>query len=199
MQVLLPKLIRVMDTCFEFILVFECCNKATPSHFYPQLKLRLYTFVPGLLPLSSSYLSDFPNVFVSATGTGFYEQCFPSDSVNLGFSCLAIQWLRKKPCNLTRAILHSFSEVPQERNMFAKQAEKDWEQFLLMRAKELAKGEKHVYTDSKKNIHVYRVKISHREVKFSFTSRISLRTCHLINLRSLLIMFYLWFKVVGWH
>ena len=34
--------------------------------------------------------------------------------------------------------------------MFAKQAEKDWEQFLLMRAKELAKGEKHVYTDSKK-------------------------------------------------
>lgn len=178
-----------MDTCFEFILVFECCNKATPSHFYPQLKLRLYTFVPGLLPLSSSYLSDFPNVFVSATGTGFYEQCFPSDSVNLGFSCLAIQWLRKKPCNLTRAILHCFSEVPQERNMFAKQAEKDWEQFLLMRAKELAKGEKHVY----------RVKISHREVKFSFTSWISLRTCHLINLRSLLIMFYLWFKVVGWH
>ena len=83
--------------------------------------------------------------------------------------------------------------------MFAKQAEKDWEQFLLMRAKELAKGEKHVYTDSKKNVHVYRVKISHREVKFSFTSRISLRTCHLINLRSLLIMFYLWFKVVGWH
>lgn len=100
----------------------------------------IFYYVQGLLPLSSSYLSDFPNVFVSATGTSFYEQCFPSDSVNLGFSCLAIQWLRKKPCNLTRAILHCYSEVPQERNMFAKQAEKDWEQFLLMRAKELSKG-----------------------------------------------------------
>ena len=34
--------------------------------------------------------------------------------------------------------------------MFIKQAEMDWEQFLLMRAKELAKGEKHVYTNSSK-------------------------------------------------
>ncbi|XP_022777779.1 indole-3-acetate O-methyltransferase 1-like [Stylophora pistillata] len=100
----------------------------------------IFYLLQGSLPLSSSYLCDFPNVFVSATGTSFYEQCFPSESVNLGFSCLAIQWLRKKPCNLTKAVLCYFSKVQGERNLFTKQAEKDWEQFLLMRAKELAKG-----------------------------------------------------------
>lgn len=100
----------------------------------------IFYFLQGLLPHSSSYLLDFPNVFVSASGTSFYKQCFPSESVNLGFSCMAIQWLRKKPCNLTKAVLCCFSKVQSERNMFTKQAEKDWEQFLLMRAKELAKG-----------------------------------------------------------
>ncbi|XP_022796413.1 gibberellic acid methyltransferase 1-like [Stylophora pistillata] len=100
----------------------------------------IFYFLQGLLPHSSSYLLDFPNVFVSASGTSFYKQCFPSESVNLGFSCMAIQWLRKKPCNLTKVVLCCFSEVQSERNMFTRQAEKDWVQFLLMRAKELAKA-----------------------------------------------------------
>jgi len=39
----------------------------------------------GLLPVPSSYLTDFSNVFVSATATNFYDQCFPSGLVNLGF------------------------------------------------------------------------------------------------------------------
>ena len=34
------------------------------------------------------------------------------------------------------------SEIPDERNEFCKQAEKDWERFLLMRARELSKGKK---------------------------------------------------------
>ena len=63
----------------------------------------------------------------------------------MDFSFMAVQWLRKKPCNLTKALLHCFSEV-----LEAKQAEEDWEQFLLMRAKELTKGAKHVYTNSEK-------------------------------------------------
>ena len=80
----------------------------------------------------------------------------------MGFSFMAVQWLRKKPCNLTKALLHCFSEVLEERNMFAKQADEDWEQFLLMRAKELTKGAKHVYTNSEKNSHkFYSAKVSH--------------------------------------
>ena len=97
-------------------------------------------FFVGLLPAPFSHLEDLPNVFVSATGTTFYDQCFPSGSVNFGFCCLAAQWLNKKPCNLSKAILHCLSEVPDERNEFNKQAEKDWERFLLMRARELSKG-----------------------------------------------------------
>jgi len=94
----------------------------------------------GLLPAPSSYLADFSNVFVSATGTNFYDQCFPSGFVNFGFCCFAAQWLSQKPCNLTKAVLHCLSEVPDETSKFRKQAEKDWERFLLMRARELSKG-----------------------------------------------------------
>lgn len=100
----------------------------------------LFYFLQGLLPGPSSYLTDFPNVFVSATGTNFYDQCFPSGFVNFGFCCLSAQWLSQKPCNLTKAVLHCLSEVPDERHEFSKQAEKDWERFLLMRARELSKG-----------------------------------------------------------
>ncbi|XP_078344349.1 uncharacterized protein LOC144640369 isoform X2 [Oculina patagonica] len=100
----------------------------------------LFYFLQGLLPGPSSYLTDFPNVFVSANGTNFYEQCFPSGSVNFGFSCLAAHWLSRKPCNLTKALLHCLSEVPDERKEFSRQAEKDWERFLLVRARELATG-----------------------------------------------------------
>ena len=96
----------------------------------------------GLLPAPSSYLTDLPNVFVSVSGTNFYDQCFPSGFVNFGFCCMAAQWLRQKPCNLTKAILHCLSEVPDEIREFRKQAEKDWERFLLMRARELSKGKR---------------------------------------------------------
>ena len=77
---------------------------------------------------------------MSATGTNFYDQCFPSGFVNFGFSCLAAHWLSQKPCNLTRAVLYSFSEDPDETSQISVQAEKDWERFLLMRARELSKG-----------------------------------------------------------
>ena len=77
---------------------------------------------------------------MSATGTNFYDQCFPSGFVNFGFCCLAAQWLSKKSCNLTKAVLHYRSQIPDERDEFSKQAEKDWERFLLIRARELSKG-----------------------------------------------------------
>jgi hypothetical protein len=53
---------------------------------------------------------------------------------------MAAHWLSRKPCNLTKAVLYTFSKVPDERNEFSGQAEKDWERFLLMRARELSKS-----------------------------------------------------------
>ena len=53
---------------------------------------------------------------------------------------MAAQWLSQKPCNLTKAVLHCLSKVPDEREQFRRQAEKDWERFLLIRARELSIG-----------------------------------------------------------
>lgn len=53
---------------------------------------------------------------------------------------MAAHWLSRKPCNLTKTVLHCLSEFPDERDEFSRQAEKDWERFLLMRARELSKG-----------------------------------------------------------
>ena len=43
-----------------------------------------------------SYLKRNKDVFVTASGTGFYAQCFPSKSVHLGFSATAMHWLKER-------------------------------------------------------------------------------------------------------
>jgi len=60
---------------------------------------------------------------------------------------MAAYWLSQKPRNLIKAVLHIFSEDPDERNKFRVQAEKDWERFLLMRARELSIGKTLNYLD----------------------------------------------------
>ena len=75
-----------------------------------------------------------------ASGTNFYEQCLPSNSVNLGFSGTSFHWLSKKPCDLTDDIMSIFNKVPDENEKFRLQAERDWEQILLHRAAELVPG-----------------------------------------------------------
>ncbi|XP_031554663.1 probable S-adenosylmethionine-dependent methyltransferase At5g37970 [Actinia tenebrosa] len=94
----------------------------------------------GLVPGPRSYLLDFPNVFVMASGTNFYDQCFPNDSVTLGFSSNCTHWLRDKPCDITGTIFPLFTTVPQEKEKFRVQAEKDWELYLTKRAAELRPG-----------------------------------------------------------
>ncbi|XP_028515288.1 caffeine synthase 1 [Exaiptasia diaphana] len=83
---------------------------------------------------------DFQNVFVMACGTNFYSQCVPSNTVHLVFSASSAHWLRKKPCDITGALHQSMMTDQKEKEMFAKQAEKDWELFLLNRAEELVPG-----------------------------------------------------------
>ena len=60
--------------------------------------------------------------------------------MNLGFSSIAVHWLSRKPCNISDADVHLLTKNPVEREMFRKQAESDWESFLLLRAKELSPG-----------------------------------------------------------
>jgi hypothetical protein len=51
-----------------------------------------------------------------------------------------MQWLRDKPCDMTDALMTECITVPEEKEMFRKQAEKDWELILLHRAAELMPG-----------------------------------------------------------
>eukprot|EP01083_Nonionella_stella_P164578 545135_1 len=98
----------------------------------------------------------FPNVYCSATGTSFYRQCFPPESVSLGFSSTAMHWLSAPPCPFESAIHHSqvgarlkedTSLDPDTRkrmvstlSQWVDQARKDWEAILLNRSREMMSG-----------------------------------------------------------
>ncbi|XP_078603216.1 uncharacterized protein LOC144877186 [Branchiostoma floridae x Branchiostoma japonicum] len=108
-----------------------------------------FLMLEGLLPEQEikSFYTDFPNTFVSACGTSFYKQnssnarqMLPPLSVHFGYSSTAEHWLQEKPCNLPNATLHVFETDEKSMKLFAIQATKDWELFLLQRAKELVAG-----------------------------------------------------------
>ena len=77
---------------------------------------------------------------MSACGTSFYKQCFPPESVHLGFSATAMHWLLKKPCNITGALHHVMITDENEKASFVKQAAEDWQTILLQRAEEIKEG-----------------------------------------------------------
>ena len=51
-----------------------------------------------------------------------------------------------RPCVIPDAVTHVTSENEEVRAKFSTQGARDWEQILLMRAKELASGKCHTYT-----------------------------------------------------
>jgi hypothetical protein len=85
------------------------------------------------------------NVFVTASGTSFYEQVMPSSTVHLGISAWAAQWLSQSPAIRMNHIYYAGAEG-ENRQRFAEQAAKDWLQFLTMRTNELVSGGKFVMT-----------------------------------------------------
>ena len=86
------------------------------------------------------YTEDFDNVFVTASGTGFHQQCFPSGTVQLGLSFTAMHWLSEQPAELPDALHACQAADGPERARFAAVAAADWERILLARARELAPG-----------------------------------------------------------
>jgi len=85
------------------------------------------------------YVVDEPNVFPCAIGRSFYENVLPPRSVNLGWSSYAAVWLSRIPTLIPGHFFpaHSTGKVRAE---FGRQAAKDWETFLALRAKELRPG-----------------------------------------------------------
>lgn len=85
------------------------------------------------------YATDDPHVYPAAVGKSFYETVLPPGSVHLGWSSYAAVWLSRAPALIPGhfIFLRSTGAV---RTAFERQAARDWETFLSLRAKELRPG-----------------------------------------------------------
>ena len=88
---------------------------------------------------SDRYTLEEPNVFPGAIGRSFYDQVLPADCVHLGWSSYAAVWLSRVPGPIPGHFIAMGSKggPPPE---FVRQAAKDWEAFLSLRALELRPG-----------------------------------------------------------
>ena len=102
--------------------------------------LLLFCMILGLIPGSKGLLEAFQNLFVTACGTSFYSQCLPPNYVDLGFSSTAMHWLSAKPCNIADGLHHTMIQDEKEKELFKKQAAKDWQTILANRAEEMKTG-----------------------------------------------------------
>jgi len=93
-----------------------------------------------LLNNPDSYLKTDSGVFSSAVGRSFYGQVLPSNSVTLGWSSWAVQWLSSAPGPIPDQVQVSYSKDAKTRADYRGQAAQDWQNFLLARGRELCAG-----------------------------------------------------------
>lgn len=87
-----------------------------------------------------SYLTDDPACFSSAIGRSFYAQILPSNTVTLGWTSWAVMWLREVPGEISDHVFVAYSADESARAAFARQAAKDWQEYLSFRGRELRPG-----------------------------------------------------------
>ena len=93
-----------------------------------------------------SYLHKDQATFASAVGRSFYSQILPSNSVHLGWSSWAIQWLSRVPAVIDDHLQVAYCADTSVRAAFAKQAAHDWHEFVAFRGRELCPGGRLVVT-----------------------------------------------------
>jgi hypothetical protein len=84
-------------------------------------------------------LADTPNLFIFGSGTSFYRQVLPDNSLSFGFSATAMHWISRRPRMIADHV-QAVGAAPAEREQFRAQALQDWETILLARARELRSG-----------------------------------------------------------
>jgi hypothetical protein len=87
-----------------------------------------------------SYLRDDPAVFSAAIGRSFYQQILPSNSVTLGWSSWAVQWLSRVPAPIPDHVQVHYSRDSAARSSYDRVAVDDWIAFLTARSRELVPG-----------------------------------------------------------
>jgi hypothetical protein len=86
-----------------------------------------------------SYVRGEPNEFPSAIGRSFYRNVLPANHVDLAWSAYAAVWLSQIPTQIPDHFFIPFS-TGAVRAAFDRQAARDWETFLSLRATELRSG-----------------------------------------------------------
>ena len=107
-----------------------------PRNNYNALFRILHGVDEGPAP---SYLNEFENVFAMASGTSFYRQLLPDNSLDLGFSSTAMHWLSQKPCDISDHV-QAVGASGDELAAFQRQGHADWRTILVHRARELRPG-----------------------------------------------------------
>ncbi|MFG1932174.1 SAM-dependent methyltransferase [Mycobacterium sp. NPDC048908] len=87
-----------------------------------------------------SYLKKDAATFASAIGRSFYTQILPSNSVNLGWSSWAVQWLARVPTPVPDHLQVAYSRDEGVKAAHAKQAAFDWHEFVAFRGREMSPG-----------------------------------------------------------
>jgi hypothetical protein len=85
------------------------------------------------------YTMEDPSVFPSAIGRSFYENVFPREQVDLGWSSYAAVWLSRIPALIPGHFV-SVASTGAVRAAFDRQGADDWRSFLSLRARELRPG-----------------------------------------------------------
>jgi hypothetical protein len=87
-----------------------------------------------------TYLVKDAATFASAVGRSYLRQILPSNSINLGWSSWAIQWLSRIPMPVGDHVHVACSRDEQARTAYARQAAHDWHEFIAFRGRELSPG-----------------------------------------------------------
>jgi hypothetical protein len=85
-----------------------------------------------------SYLHTDAKSFASAIGRSFYGQIVPSNTVNLGWTAWATQWVSRIPCEFHDHVHVAYSNDDAARAAYAHRAALDWNDFVAFRGRELA-------------------------------------------------------------
>ncbi|XP_046560333.1 S-adenosyl-L-methionine:benzoic acid/salicylic acid carboxyl methyltransferase 3-like [Haliotis rubra] len=100
----------------------------------------LFKRMSGIIPDPPSYLLEMDNVYVLASVTNFYKQCVPSNSMHFMLSMTSVHWLSRTPTTFKDSIYKDAKSSTGETAALNKQAELDWDTFLLKRSRELKRG-----------------------------------------------------------
>lgn len=87
-----------------------------------------------------SYLHRDGATFYAAIGKSFYTQVLPSNSVTLGWSSWAVQWLSRAPTPVPGRIHATRTDDREVRAAYERQSAQDWHEFVAYRGRELTPG-----------------------------------------------------------